>query len=155
MTSGTTASSWIGTGVGTTTLPVNFLVAGKTIRISGAGTLVTAASPGTTTLILSLGGVTIASSATAITDPSIVTAAVTFDFFITCRTTGSSGTVVASGNAYHNNGAGLTTTGLQVTSSGAVTINTTTTQAIALTTTNSIAAGAVYTIKNLIMQVLA
>jgi len=93
----TTQTSILGTGVGITTLPSGFLIAGRTIRLKVSGLYSTVAIPGNVIVRLKLGSTTIASATTS----GFVTGASSdyFDFetTITCRTTGGSGTVMSNG----------------------------------------------------------
>lgn len=85
------------TGIGTSSLPANFFAVGKTLRLTGGGFYSTQASPGNMTVLVKVGSTTVA-TATISTLPSAVTnLTFSFDVLITCRTTGASGTFVASG----------------------------------------------------------
>lgn len=95
-TSGTGESTIIGSGVGTTTLPANFFVAGKTIRVIVYGNF-DSTGGSTATIKLKLGSTEL----TSVTTSSYVATAANFfmkhEFLITCRSTGASGTVFAQG----------------------------------------------------------
>lgn len=152
-TSGTSASSWIGTGVGTVTLPANYLVAGKTIRIKAGGVFATAATPGTITLNVTVGSSTLFSSA-AVTPNASLSVVFFFEAVVTIRTVGSSGTQGNYGTiayATGNNAAPLLLFGQLV---GSGSINTTVANTIGISTTNSVASGAVFTIDTLVIEAL-
>jgi len=90
-----TETTLFGTGVGTLTLPANFWVAGKTIRIIFHGTV---ADTGTPTIRIrgKLGATTIVDS-TALTLPTVSgTEEYRCEVVLTCRTTGVGGTVTGS-----------------------------------------------------------
>lgn len=89
-------TSIVGTGVGTKTLPANFFVAGKTVRIRVKGTLGDTLTP--TLQIKAKYGATVILDSTAVT---LVTFSGTpqfaIDLDITCRSTGAAGTVQCGG----------------------------------------------------------
>lgn len=93
------------TGIGTRTLPANFFVAGKMIRIMGAGIFSTQAAPGNVTIKIYLGSTAIASG--IITNILALASNNSFEFMgsIICRTTGASGSVVVNGVAGYDTGA--------------------------------------------------
>jgi len=124
VTNTTTETTLVSTGVGTATLPANFFVAGKTVRVRARGFY---ASTGATslTLRLKLGGTTVAASAgfsSTVSNPAFEVSA-----DITCRTTGGSGTVFAQGMFV------TTLISSALTSTAATTIDTTASQAVSLT----------------------
>ncbi len=88
----------VGTGVGTMTLPANFLVAGRTVRLKAWGTIISPASPSVTTFLVKVGSVTVATTS-AFTPTASIAAAKTWymECEFCCRTTGSSGTVFTQG----------------------------------------------------------
>ena len=158
VTSGTSASSWVPTGVGpsgasTPTIPANYMVPGKTLRLRVMGTLVTAATPGTLNLSLALGSSTLWSGG-----PQTPTASISqlfaLDVVITCQTAGAGGTCSISGQLAYNTGliAGVDAL-LSIVSTG-VALNTTVSNLLALTTTNSISGGAVFTINTFLLESL-
>jgi hypothetical protein len=135
------------TGVGTLTLPTNFFVAGKTIRIRGKGFHSSTASP-TLNLKVKFGS-TVINTTGAHTHHNATNGYFDFECDITCRTTGAGGTVFSQGiftDATDHVSMGNTAT---------VTVNTTTTQAITVTAQWS-AASASNTISmtNLTVEVL-
>lgn len=97
-------TSLIGTGVGTVTLPANFWAPGKTVRIAGMGYLADTGTP-TFTLKVKIGSVVVFNSG-AITMPTLTGNQFLFvKAVLTCRTTGATGTVFCTIEAYCNNGA--------------------------------------------------
>lgn len=129
VTNTVTETSIIGSGVGTLTLPANFFVAGKTIRVTMSGVYSTVAVTGdTVTIKVKYGTTVLASKATT----ALVTGGTNLfwasEVLITCRTAGASGAVQVSGGVIYqiagsatvedelNNGASTTT--LDTTASG-------------------------------------
>ncbi len=117
------------TGVGTLTLPANFFVAGKSLRISGSGFHGATASPNLT-IKIKFGSTVI------LTTGAIVTGNDTNGGFsiyaeIACRTTGVSGTVMAQGSYVETSSTSARAYGMVNTA--ATTVNTTTTQTITVT----------------------
>lgn len=126
-------TSVIGAGVGTLTLPANFLSPGRTIRVTVRGHFSDdAVTPGTVTLLVKLGGTTVCTSGAR-----TPTAGVSSDFWsleadITCRTSGASGTVMGHGNAT-TPAAAFTSLNWPMINTGTTTIDTTATQAVDVT----------------------
>jgi len=124
-------------GVGTKTLPANFFVAGKMVKIKVRGIL-TAGSGGTSDLSIKikLGSTSLG---TAKVDNLSTSTVYGFDFegFIVCYTTGGSGTVKATTDftyASNTDGAGGTGRNIDYTGVGSTTtIDTTASQAITVT----------------------
>ncbi len=155
VTSGTAASSWIPTGVGTLTIPANFLVTGKTLRLGVRGTMASAAAPGTTTLSVSLGASNLWTSG-AQTPTASLSQSFYLDVIITCRTTGATGSVNVCGQLTYDTGSGtLPPATLVSLSSFNTAMNTTIANALAITTTNSIASGTVWTINTFLAEMIA
>lgn len=96
----TSYATAFGAGVGTLTLPANFLVAGKTIRITQRGYY---SSTGTPTLSgqLKLGGTSLTSGGVSV--GAVTNYAFEIIYEITCRTAGTSGTVYAQGKVCFGN----------------------------------------------------
>lgn len=96
--SGTSAGTLFPVGTGTLTLPANFFVVGKKIRITGSGVFTSAASPGNLTLNPKLGSVGLTSSPVV---GNLLSSAsnkeFNFDYTITCRSTGGLGSFMISG----------------------------------------------------------
>lgn len=97
----TTEGSIVGVGIGSKTLPANFLTVGKTVRFKVQGKIFAdSVAPGTVQFIFKLGSVNI-SSTTAFDIASFGDETngsdFTFEGTFTCRSTGASGTVMPSG----------------------------------------------------------
>lgn len=96
--SSTSETSIVGTGVGGLTLPANFFVAGKTIRVTMSGVYSTVAVTGdTVTVKIKYGSTVLASKATTALVTGGTNLAWFSDVLITCRSTGASGSVQVSG----------------------------------------------------------
>lgn len=96
-----TETSLVGTGTGTVTLPANFLIIGRTIRVHAAGYYSDAAAPGTINFRVRLGGIsgTVILNTTALTPAGTVSNQLwEMDAYFTCRTTGATGTIYAQGH---------------------------------------------------------
>lgn len=102
----TTTTSMLSTGVGSLTLPTNTLVAGKNYRLRAAGSLGTTSTPGNLTLTLTLGGVSLGTAVLQDLPASTTGAGWQAEFDIVCRTTGTSGTSIASGSVSHDKSPG-------------------------------------------------
>ena len=96
-----TETSILGTGVGTKTLPTNFWIAGKTIRVVVKGHI---ASTGTPTLRIQckLDAVSIVDTGAQTLVAITGTRGFEFECLITCRTTGAGGTVFGQGDFQYN-----------------------------------------------------
>jgi hypothetical protein len=145
----TNETSIVGTGVGGLTLPANFFVAGKTIRVTMSGVYSTVAITGdTVTIKVKYGSTVLASKATT----ALVTGGTNLfwasEVLVTCRTTGATGTVQVSGGVIYqvagsatvedelNNG--VSTTTLDTTASGLFDITVTHSAANASNTVKSL-----------------
>ena len=117
------STTLIGTITGSNTLPANFFGVGKTIVVYVSGTLNTTSSP-TCTLNLTIGGVNVGSI--VLTHNSALTT-VYYDaqFTITCRTTGTTGTVQYSGLGRCNVGTATSSATFFQSSTTSSSINTT------------------------------
>lgn len=93
-----TETSGFGSGVGTLTLPANFFVAGKTIRIMARGVYTVSGLGANATVKIKYGSTVLASVATSALLTTGSNNAWAFEALITCRSTGATGTVVALGN---------------------------------------------------------
>lgn len=91
-----TETSFLGGGVGTATLPANFFVAGKTIKIKAYGFHSSTGSP-TLTIKVKLGSTVILTTG-AHTMHNDTNEMFEVEAMITCRTTGGSGTVFGQGS---------------------------------------------------------
>ena len=132
VTNTTTPTTILSTGVGTKTLPANFFVAGKTVRLTIKGRISSDNASMTGTLDIKFGSTVVASTG------SVDLLAFSDDYFeivvdITCRTTGGSGTVAAIGRvlgARPPSTLGPPTQIISMTNSSTVTLDTTASQAI-------------------------
>ena len=134
----TTTTSVFNTVTGVTTLPANFFAVGKTITIFISGTYAQASGSNSCTIALTIGGVAMGSI--VLTHGNSLSATY-FDaeFTLTCRTSGASGTIQYQGKGVLNTSS-VSFYFQNSTTSG--NINTTTTNAIAVTGTWSAANGA-------------
>lgn len=125
-----TPTTLFSTGVGTKTLPANFLVAGKTIRLRISGVYSTQITPGNVTIAVKVGSTTIATATITNILGSASAAAFKSEIDITCRTTGSTGSVMCNGNIFYL--ATASALGLASLTNGGTTstINTTTSQVL-------------------------
>jgi hypothetical protein len=94
----TTPTGLFGTGVGSLTLPAGLLAAGSVIRITMTGHYSTTGTP-TFTLAVNLGGTELATTGAKSLETAASNIGWKLEFEIVCRTTGATGTVVASGIA--------------------------------------------------------
>lgn len=131
----TTETSLLGTGVGTKTLPANFLIAGKSVRVKISGIFSTTASPGNLTFTAKLGATTIGTA--TITNLLANTTDGAFDGTIefTCRTTGGSGTIMTNGKVSYDIGTFVQGAAALNNTGATTTIDTTTSKAIDITVT--------------------
>jgi hypothetical protein len=128
----TTPTSLFTTVTGSITLPVNFFAVGKTIRIFASGTYQQTNSSNTCTIALTIGGVSMGS--VALQHGNAIGTAVYWEaeWNITCRTSGASGTLQYTSKGILNTTSPTFYFNSAATSSS---INTTTTNTIALTGT--------------------
>ncbi len=121
-----TEATIVGTGIGETTFPATFFTIGKTIRLIAAGTLSHGA--GNLTFRFKVGGTTFATNVAA--NPNNSTNGVfLLEIFMTCRTTGTTGTVFTQGIFRSIEG----NTNFSLANTATNTINTTITNIIDLT----------------------
>jgi len=145
----TTETSIVGTGVGSLTLPANFFIAGKTIRVQNSGVYSTVAGTGdVVTIKVKKGSTVLASKATT----ALVTGGTNLywesDLLITCRTTGATGTVQVSGSVKYQIAGAVTVVEAINNGVATSTLNTTTSELFDITVTHS-AANASNTITSL------
>lgn len=144
----TTETSIVGNGIGTVTLPSNFFVVGKTIRIKGLGIHSSTANP-TINIRIKLGSTVVATTG-AVSSSTDTNAQFDLDCLITCRTTGASGTVMSSGH-YEEDGTSPDT--YQMVNTATTTIDTTASQVIAITVQWSAAnANNTISLQNLVIE---
>lgn len=150
-----TTVSLVPTGVGTMTLPANFLVAGRTIKIRAMGvTTTTATSACTLTFFVKLGSTTIMTSAAVAPSAAATNVYWEMEALITCLTTGSSGTVRGQGCIWIPVSATVTDS-WGMPSTATATINTTTTQLVDFQVTQSNSTNAqTVTCTNFTMEIL-
>jgi hypothetical protein len=91
----TTETTLTGTGTGSLTLPANFFNAGTTLKLRVFGLHSAAATP-TIRIRVKLGAVTVLDTGT-VNSGNSTNALLSIDAWITCRTTGATGTVFAQG----------------------------------------------------------
>lgn len=134
VTGTTTETSLFGlaSGTGSLTIPANFLTSGRTLRVTIKGFYSSAlTTPGTVTLRAKMGGSTIVTSGAATLFSNASAAAFDIQYYITCRSTGSSGTGVIMGDATYSTGLGLAADNIDLNNgSSQFTINTTTTNVL-------------------------
>lgn len=116
----------VGSGYGSLTLPANFFITGKTIKVTVSGVRSATAAP-TIQIKVKLGSTTVLDS-TAVTSGNQTNQAFVIQGWITCRSAGGSGTVFCQGvySEVGNAQFGMANTGTQ-------TIDTTTTQTVNVT----------------------
>lgn len=147
----TTETTISSTGQGTLTLPANFFVAGKTIKIKAMGFHSSVSNPNLTmkvkfgsTVILTTGTHAMHNDTSGLWE---------VEGIITCRTTGGSGTVFGQGLFQDFGTAGH---GIQMVNTATVTVNTTTSQAVTVTAQwGTASASNTITCTNLILEVIA
>jgi hypothetical protein len=121
--------------VGSATIPVNNFGKAKTYRVKALGYISSDAAAGTLNIKLKAGS-TVLGETTAITlENSLSQVLWTVEFIMTCRTSGTSGTVIGQGSFMHNKAASADVSRYAMKNTAAVTIDTTATQALDLTAT--------------------
>ena len=132
----TTETTLVGTGLGTTTLPTDFFVAGRAFRITATGFYSTRHDVTTLTIKVKLGSTVILTTVAEEPAVDVVDKSWTIPLVdITCRSTGATGTVMANGHVYFATVAKSAPIDQFTPNTTAVTIDTTTTQAITVTAT--------------------
>lgn len=91
-----TPGTLIGSGVGSLTLPANFFSAGTTLHLWSSGTLQWASSPGEWKLTIYIGGVKVAEGTASALNTAGANAGWSINTYITCRSTGASGTLISN-----------------------------------------------------------
>ena len=130
-----TETTILASGVGTKTLPANFFVAGKTIRLRVGGVYSTPALATPSIIIKVKYGSTVIAT---VTTSALLSGATNLEFdgevLITCRSTGASGTVMTHGDIEYSTGVAGTIGVDSLNNAGATTtINTTTSNALDVT----------------------
>lgn len=142
-----------GSGVGSLTLPTNFLVAGKTLKVSAWGILSDTGTP-TLRIQLKLGSTTVADTGAITLGGTISNNVWKCEVLLTCRTVGGSGTVFTQG-LFHYDESTHAGTSLGMANTATSTIDTTATQAISLTADWGTASSSnTITCTNLVVEVL-
>ena len=127
----TTETSMLGTGVGSATLPANFAVVGRTIRVRSHGFISDTATP-SSTIKIKLGAVTLITS-TGSLPSGLSNAEVTFEFVFTFRSIGATGTVIGQGVSRITSGAFVSSAARALVMTAPVTIDTTIANAMDVT----------------------
>lgn len=135
VTNTVTETTILGTGVGSLTLPANFFIAGRTVRLRIGGIYTTPLAATPSIIIKVKYGSTVIAT---VTTSALLSGATNLEFdgeiAITCRTTGASGSVVVHGDIEYATGVGGTIAVDSLNNAGAATtINTTTSNAINIT----------------------
>lgn len=149
----TTEGTIVGTGVGTTTLPADYFVIGKSFRIKVMGHI---ASTGTPTLQLKvkLGAVEVIDTGAVALGAITGTRLFILEAFITCRTIGATGTVQGQGNFVYYSASGQVE-GIDDANTGTSTVDTTGSLAIDVTADWGTANAAnIITSTNLVIEAL-
>jgi len=123
----------LGAGIGTLTLPVNFFVIGKTIRVRAMGIFSDTGTPNIT-MTYKLGSTTIMSTGAVALAGTISNNSWMAEGLITCRTVGATGTVFGQGYFEYDESTHAGTR-LGMAATAAVTVDTTSTLAVNLTVT--------------------
>lgn len=147
----------VGSGVGTATLPANFLVAGKTVRLRASGIFSTAGTGGqTVTIRFKLGSTALLATAALASGGALSNRGWSTDVELTCRSTGGSGSVFAQSQGGFIRFTSASTSGAaEFISTAATTIDTTASLAVDLTADwNTAVAGDSITCTNLTIEVL-
>lgn len=152
----TAETSIIGTGIGTITLPANFFVPGKTIRISGGGAYSTTTVAGNLAIKVKYGTTTLATGTISNLIGSATNLAFQFSNTITCRTVGATGTIITDGSGSYDSAGTLARSFIPLNNAGAaVTIDTTAITILDVTATfATLSASNTLKITNLRIEVL-
>lgn len=144
-----------GAGVGTLTLPANFFVVGKSLRITLRGRHTIDASPPNFTTRVKLGGVTLASHTHS--DLNDTNQYWEVSFILTCRTTGAGGTVIGQGYQIESESTGGDSNAFEpLVMTGTAALDTTVANAVDVTLQPDVAdAGSSHTTTNAIVEVIA
>ena len=149
----TTETTLFGTGSGTLTLPANFFVVGRTIRVRMCG--VHSVTGSETMRYKAYLGSTAIGDTTAVTEINDTSEGWELSFIVTCRTTGATGTVATSGIVYmHEATTALDGLDFQTTAGTTYTIDTTASQVLDIKVTHGTAnAGNTITCMNATVEV--
>lgn len=141
-----------GSAKGTLTLPANFWTIGKKIRIRGGGIHSMPGGSPTMQIRLYLGSVLIGDT-TALVDKNDTNTAHSFDYQVTCITTGATGTVKCTGFMLHHEGT-VDVNMWPFENTGTATIDTTAAMTVNLTSQVSTSTGTSVTASNMTIEVL-
>ncbi|HKU18064.1 MAG TPA: hypothetical protein VJP80_02210 [Candidatus Saccharimonadales bacterium] len=144
----TAETSLFGTGVGNKTLNTNFLVPGRTLRLSLSGLLTTAASPPTSVFKVKLGATTICTTGTLTLPANMTNRLFSITATITCRTSGASGTVLGEAWLQFMTAASGSPTFYEMANTGTISVDTTAALTVDATHTWGTGASASYTVSN-------
>lgn len=122
----------IGTGVGTLSLPADFFVAGKTLRVRASGYFSTAVVPDSLNILFYIGTTMVIQTTAKTPAGSVTSEGWAIDILLTCRTTGASGTVIAQGEFRHGDDTTANDYNWYMISTATATINTTITEPVYL-----------------------
>lgn len=150
----TTETNLVGTGIGTVTLPANFWTVGRQVRVKGRGFYSSNTLAPSLTLKSKFGSTVLATAAAANLLNSASNAGFSFEQIITCRSTGSSGTLQVDGSVSYATGTGLLGASYLINITPG-TIDTTLSQALGVTGTWGIANAAnTMSVTNVSVEVL-
>jgi hypothetical protein len=93
----TTETSIIGTGIGSTSINLNSLLASDSIRVVALGHISSAVVPGTLRLRVKIGGITVADSGAQAMPVSLSTGGIYIYSLTACRSIGASGSLFTQG----------------------------------------------------------
>lgn len=133
-----TETTLIGSGRGALRLPPNYMVNGKTLRLTATGLLSTQLTPPTLNVRVRLGGGTITGSAILVTGDQTPTGSLTNVFWrvvadLVCYTSGATGTIIGQSVFEHMTGLTGNPTFWEMVTSPVITLSTTTDLTIQLT----------------------
>lgn len=150
----TSETSLFASGVGSLTIKANSLVAGKSYLIKLYGYISTASIAPNWEIQTKVGGTTIASTTAVAAHVSLSNRRVEIMTILTCRTTGTSGTIAAQGSFGYNT-SGTNSIVREMLNTGLATIDTTADQTLDVTFTWSAAnTGNTITITNATIEVM-
>lgn len=151
----TSPTSLFGSGVGSLTLPSDFLTVGKALKLTLTGIYTTALVPPTLTVIFKLGSTTIISTGAVTLVGSLTNQWFQLEILLTCQTSGPTGTVIAQG-AFMNaeSTVGLAMLVLPMVDTATDSVDTTASLVVDVLATLSSATGSSVTCTNAIVQAI-
>lgn len=142
----TTETTLVGSGVGSMTLPANFLTVGRVLKVRVWGVHSATGAP-TIRIKVKVGGTAILDT-TAVTSNNDTNTAFQVEAWITCRTTGGTGTIIGQGK-YEE----ISHAAFPMSATATTTVDTTATQAVDVSLTwGTAAAGNTQTATNLVLE---